>query len=75
MSARLGGGCNVPFGALATLAEGSLTLRAVVASPDGRRIARALAQAPAENGHETVDHVAARLLEGGADEILREALA
>ncbi len=73
LSARLGGGCNVPFGALATLEEGSLTLRAVVASPDGRRIVRAVAQAPAASGPETVERVAARLLEGGADEILKEA--
>lgn len=72
LSARLGGGCNVPFGALATRAEGSLTLRAVVASPDGRRIVRAVAQAPAESGTETVDRVAARLRERGAEEILRE---
>ncbi len=75
LSARLGGGCNVPFGALATLEQGFLTLRAVVASPDGRRIARAAAQAPAESHRETVDRVAARLLESGAEEILREAAA
>ncbi len=73
LSARLGGGCNVPFGALATLEEGTLLLRAVVASPDGRRIVRALRQAPAAEAPATVDAVAARLLEGGADEILREA--
>ncbi len=73
LSARLGGGCNVPFGALATLEEGSLLLRAMVASPDGRRIVRAMRQAPAGEAQATVDAVAARLLEGGADEILREA--
>ena len=73
LSARLGGGCNVPFGALATLEEGSLLLRAVVASSDGRRIVRAMRQAPAQEAAATVDAVAARLLEGGADEILREA--
>ncbi len=75
LSARLGGGCNVPFGALATSAEGSLALRAVVASPDGRRIARSMAQAPADAWRTTVDRVAERLLEAGADEILRGALA
>lgn len=73
LSARLGGGCNVPFGALATIEEGALLLRAVVASTDGRRIVRALRQAPAAEAASTVDAVAARLLEGGADEILREA--
>ncbi len=75
LSARLGGGCNVPFGALATLAEGSLALRAVVASPDGRRIVRAIAEAPANAWRDTVETVAQRLVEGGADEILREASA
>jgi hydroxymethylbilane synthase len=73
LSARLGGGCNVPFGALATLEEGALLLRAVVASPDGRRVVRALRQAPVADARATVDAVASRLLEGGADEILREA--
>ncbi len=75
LSARLGGGCNVPFGALASREEGALALRAVVASPDGRRIVRAIAQAPADAWRETVDKVAVRLLEGGADEILREGTA
>ncbi len=75
LSTRLGGGCNVPFGALATNAEGSLTLRAVVASPDGRRITRAVAQSPSAAWRATVDRVADRLLEAGADEILRGAVA
>lgn len=73
LSADLGGGCNVPFGALASHGDGALTLRAVVASPDGRRIVRALAQAPPDAWRHTVDTVAARLREGGAEDILREA--
>lgn len=73
LSAQLGGGCNVPFGALAVHEEGAVNLRAVVASPDGRRIVRAMAQAPADAWGRTVDTVAARLREGGAEEILREA--
>lgn len=73
LSARLGGGCNVPFGALATLEEGVFVLRAVVASPDGRRIVRAHRQAPAQGMRASVDAVAERLRDGGADEILREA--
>ena len=73
VSARLGGGCNVPFGALATIADGSLRLHAVVASPDGQRIVRAVGQAPVDAWRTTVDSVTSRLLHGGADEILREA--
>jgi hydroxymethylbilane synthase len=34
---RLGSGCRTPVGALATAAEGRLSLRAVLVSPDGRR--------------------------------------
>lgn len=73
LSARLGGGCNVPFGALATLEDGQLRLRAVVATPDGRRVVRAAAQGPASESGRTVDEVASRLLEGGGEEILWEA--
>jgi len=73
VSAVLGGGCNVPFGALATIEDGSLRLRAVVASPDGQRIVRAFGQAPVDAWRTTVDSVISQLLRGGADEILREA--
>ncbi len=72
LSARIGGSCNVPLGALATFEEGALVLRAVVASPDGRRIVRAMVRAPADAWREIVDKVATRLMEGGANEILRE---
>lgn len=75
LSARLGGGCNVPFGALATHEDGAVRLHAMVASPDGRRIVRAQAQAPADGWRRTVDTVAARLRDGGAEAILREAMA
>ncbi len=72
LSARRGGGCTVPFGALAT-AEGSrLRLRAVIASPDGRRVVRGSVGGPASDAARTVDAVAARLLEGGGDRILQE---
>ncbi len=73
VSARLGGGCNVPFGALATHEDGALQLRAVVASPDGRRIVRAMAHAPADQWRPIVEAVEMRLREGGAEAILREA--
>ncbi len=75
LSARLGAGCNTPFGALGRVSEGSFSLQAVVASPDGRRIVRAVAQGPANASQATLDRVATRLLEGGAEEILQEATA
>ncbi len=73
LSARLGAGCNTPFGALGRLGDGTFSLQAVVASPDGRRVVRARAQVPAAEWEGTVDTVATRLLDGGAAEILREA--
>lgn len=36
----LGGGCQVPIGAYASVENGRLTLQAVVASPDGKEIVR-----------------------------------
>ena len=72
LSSRMGGGCNVPFGALASLAEGALGLRAVVASPDGRRIVRGLAHAPRDAWQSAVSDVEAQLLERGGDAILEE---
>ncbi len=74
VSALLGGGCNVPFGALATIEEQGLRLQAVVASPDGQRVVRAVVQAPVDAWRATADAVASRLRDGGADDILREAI-
>ena len=73
LSARIGGGCNVPLGALATLADGTLSLRAVVASVDGRRLVRASVRGPAENWEGLVDDAVRRLRSDGAREILEEA--
>lgn len=61
--ARLGGGCQVPIGAHAVCGADGLRVRGVVASPDGQR----LVSAEAATGEEC----AQRLLECGAQEILR----
>lgn len=73
LSARIGGGCNVPFGALATLEAGAVDLRAVVASPDGRRVVRARARDDASRWRDAVDAAWTTLLEGGGQDILAEA--
>ena len=70
----LGGGCQMPIGAVAIpLAGGALELHAVVASLDGSRIirykGRGLRDAPADLGRQ----VAAGLVAEGADAILAEA--
>ncbi|MBI4260697.1 MAG: hydroxymethylbilane synthase [Actinobacteria bacterium] len=66
----VGGGCALPLGAYAEVADGEVWLRAVVLSPDGaRRVgAQARASTPEEAGH----RVASRLKRGGADAILAE---
>jgi hydroxymethylbilane synthase len=66
----LGGGCQVPIGAFATVDGGSLTLRAVVARPDGSRILR---ECRTGSDPEALGaKVGELLLLAGADEILRE---
>ncbi len=68
--AALGGGCQVPVGALAETRDGRLHLDAVVARPDGTKILRA-----SGDGDDPIDlgkNVSQALLEDGAQEILTE---
>ena len=71
LSARFGVGCNVPFGALAT-AEGGITLRAVVADREGRRVVRVEERAAASQWDRVVESVWMKLVEGGGDELVTE---
>jgi hydroxymethylbilane synthase len=68
----LGGGCQLPLGALARHHDGALDMHAVVASADGSRIVRTrltgAADAPDELGHRIADALAAQ----GARDILAE---
>jgi len=65
---RLGGGCQIPIGASATLQDGELRLEAVVASPDGTLLLResAVGRHPEKLGEE----VGEKLLRCGGDKIL-----
>jgi hydroxymethylbilane synthase len=67
---RLGGGCQVPIGALAELRGGRLHLDAIVARPDGTRLLRESGEGgePVELG----EAVGEKLLRCGADAILTE---
>lgn len=65
---RLGGGCALPLGALARDRDGRIDLVAVVASPDGARVARAAVRAP--DPERAAEAAARRLVEEGASEIL-----
>lgn len=71
----LGGNCSVPLGAFAELEGGRLRVRALVASPDGRRIARADCEGDASEPERVGDEAAALLRERGAAEILAELVA
>ncbi len=48
LSRSFGGSCQVPLAAFATVTGGALQLRAMVATPDGQRIAKAVVQGAAD---------------------------
>jgi hydroxymethylbilane synthase len=68
----LGGGCQLPLGALATISGTQMDLQAVVCSLDGRRVARAQATGPLADPLALGDRVAGELAREGALEILDE---
>ena len=69
---RLGGGCQMPIGAVADITGSDLALRGVVVSPDGARIVRAAAAGSAADAEGVGRQVADELLRGGAGDILAE---
>ncbi|CAN5635925.1 hydroxymethylbilane synthase [soil metagenome] len=70
--AALGGGCQLPLGAISMHDNGDLHMRAIVISPDGRQVvtrqAHGTASEPARLGRILADE----LVRGGAIEILEE---
>ena len=66
----LGGSCTIPLGAFAEMAGSRLQMRALVASPDGKRMARAEGEGEAAHPEELGLRIAALLRERGAAEIL-----
>lgn len=68
VSRALGGSCTIPLGAYAERADERLRLRALVASVDGRRIARA--DCEGDDPAELAARAVAELRRQGADEIL-----
>jgi hydroxymethylbilane synthase len=71
--ARLGGGCQMPMGALATITATDMTLTAAVAAIDGTRVVRASSHGTLTEAAAVGDRVIAELRTGGADAILAEA--
>ena len=66
----LGGSCTIPLGAYAQITGGKMRLRALVASPDGRRTVRAEGEGEPWAAEALGLRVAALLRERGAGEIL-----
>ncbi len=70
---RLGGGCQVPIAALGTIsAGGTLVLRGLVGSLDGRKLIKGAIEGEMGRAEELGMALAENLLSQGADEILRE---
>ena len=68
---RLGGSCQSPIAAFAELeAGGRLTLRGLVAEPDGSRLIRDCISGSAEDAEELGARLAERVLAAGAGELL-----
>ncbi|HEX5092098.1 MAG TPA: hydroxymethylbilane synthase [Burkholderiales bacterium] len=70
VSLALGGSCTVPLGAYAEARGSALRLRALVASPDGARAARADCEGPSSAPEALGERAAGLLRERGADGIL-----
>lgn len=67
---RLGGGCRTPIGLLAVVRGSRLSIAAVVAAPDGSRIARARADGRQADSAALSDRVLQELKAQGAGEII-----
>ena len=66
----MGGSCRTPLAARATVANGSLRLAALVASPDGKRLLRHEISGPTETAGQIGTETAALLLDRGGRDIL-----
>jgi len=69
---RLGGGCQMPIGAYASLDAAGMSLSAIVVSPDGAQAATAHVTGSADAPEACGEAAAAQLLERGAGEILAD---
>jgi hydroxymethylbilane synthase len=68
--ASLGGGCQVPIGAYATVEDNHLRLAGVVVSPDGAGLVRDASEGPAAEAEGIGRELGWQLLVAGADRIL-----
>ncbi|MEO2217019.1 hydroxymethylbilane synthase [Chromobacterium vaccinii] len=75
LAKELGGSCQVPLGAFATLADGELTLGGLVAHPDGSVVLTASASAPVDYAEALGRAVAKKLIDAGARPLIEAVLA
>ena len=68
----LGGGCQVPIAAHATVEGGRLRIGGLVAALDGSRVLRESLEGDAGEARRAGEELAARLLDRGAGELLGE---
>ena len=73
--AELGGGCQLPLGALAEQEGSVLHARAVIIAPQGGRFVRASHRGPVEDAERIGRELARTLLSAGGDAILEEVAA
>jgi len=67
----LGGGCQMPLGALTTIDGQAIAVHGLVASLDGQTVLRAMAKGHRGGAAATGDKLAAQLIERGATEFLK----
>ena len=67
---HLGGGCQVPIGAIAVVSEGRLNMRGCVCSDDGSRIMPVEIEGAAEDAEILGRDAALQAIESGADKII-----
>ena len=67
---RLGGGCQMPIGAVATISGGTLAVRGVVISPDGAQMIEGRTEGTPADAERLGIAVAEQLLQRGAGDIL-----
>ncbi|EFF76267.1 MAG: hydroxymethylbilane synthase [Achromobacter sp.] len=74
VSRKLGGSCQVPLAAFAEISGDTLSLRALVASPDGVRMVHTRRSGPVADAQALGEAAAQELLDAGAAAILQELL-
>jgi hydroxymethylbilane synthase len=75
LSRSFSGSCQIPLAAYATISGDTMRLRAMVATPDGLRVAQAEASGPADAPEELGKVIADALRAQGADAILAACIA